>query len=122
MVYLSLSSWVSSKLETKLRNFIWNDRNDKKKLALIKWDELCKPKELGGLGIKKPQWQNEALGAKLIWRLYSEHSHKWAKIFYNKYLDPSDPLSLFRMYNLPKGSNSWSFLTNCRKLISKYLT
>ena len=104
MAYLPISNWLSKKFEPKLRDFLWKDNLDDKKLALIKWDNLCKPKECGGLGIKKPQWQNEALGAKLVWRLYQEHNHKWAKILYYKYLDPRDPESIFRMKKLPKGS------------------
>lgn len=42
--------------------------------------KLCKPKELGGLGIKNLSWQNEALGAKLTWRLFIEINHKWVKL------------------------------------------
>ena len=81
------------KFETKLRNFLWNNCEEEKKLALIKWENICKPKDLGGLGIKNLQWQNEALGAKLIWHLFKEREHKWAKIMHNKYLNVDDPLS-----------------------------
>ena len=122
LAYLPLSNCISSTFESKFRNFLWNDRNDKNNLALIKWDELCKPKELGGLGIKKPQWQNEALGAKLIWQLYSKHNQKWTKIFYYKYLDRSDTLSIFGMNKLPKGFESWNFMVNCRGLTGKFFT
>ena len=101
---LPFSKYTLSKFEAKLRNFLWKECEDDKKLALVKWDNLCKPKEFGGLVIKNLKWQNEALGAKLIWRLYFERDHKWAKIFYNKYIDPKDPLSLFRMKNPLRGS------------------
>ena len=77
---------------------------------------------MGGLGIKKLNWQNEALGAKLSWRLYKEHNQKWARILYNKYLNANDPLSIFRMKSLPKGSDSWNFIAKSRYLITKYLT
>lgn len=40
---------------------------EKNKLALIKWDNIQKTKELVGLGIKNPNWQNEPLGAKMVW-------------------------------------------------------
>jgi ribonuclease HI len=119
---LPLSKSSLSKLESKLRNFLWKDCEDDKKLALIKWDNICKPKELGGLGIKNLQWQNEALGAKLIWRLFKERNQKWARILYNKYLNAEDPLSIFRMRNLPKGSVSWNFMSKCRHIISKFLS
>lgn len=71
--------------------------------------------------MRKRQLQNEALGAKLVWRLYQEHEHKWAKIIYYKYLDPTKPESLFRMGNLPKGSECWNFMVKCRSIINKYL-
>ena len=66
MACLPLSNWMSKRFESKLRNFLWKDKEDDKKLSLIKWDNLYKPKEIGVLGIKKPQWQNKALGAKHV--------------------------------------------------------
>ena len=62
-----------------------------KNLVLIKWDNICKPKELGGRGIKNLSWQNEALGAKQTWCLFEERDNKWAKIMYKKYLNVDDP-------------------------------
>lgn len=110
------------KFEAKLKNFLWNDCEEDKKLALIKWENICKPKDLGGLGIKNLHWQNEALGAKFICRLFKEREHQWAKILYNKYLNVANPLSIFRMKNLPRGSESWNFMIKCRRLVCKYLT
>ena len=119
---LPLSKNLLHKFEAKLRDFLWNDCEESKKLALVKWDKICKPKELGGLGIKNLAWQNAALGAKLVWRLYNERDQKWAKIMYNKYLDIQDPTSIFRMKSLPRGSESWNFMSKCRHLVSKFLT
>ena len=103
---LPLPKHLLHKFKVKLRNFLWNDCEESKKLVLIKWDNICKPKEYGGLGIKNLLWKNEALGAKLIWRLYSMREKKWAKILYNKYLITEDPSLLFRLKTLPKGSKS----------------
>ena len=74
------------------------------------------------MGIKNLEWQNEALGAKQVWRLYHESDRKWAKILYNKYLNPLDKSSLFRIKNPPKGSAGWNFMVKSRNLITKYLT
>lgn len=81
MACLPLTNWMSKRFETKLRNFLWKNKEDEKRLALVKWDNVCKPIECGGLGIKKPQWQNEALGAKLVWRLYLESDKKMGQNF-----------------------------------------
>ena len=53
---LSLPKIINKKLEAKFRNFLWKDCEKDKKLALIKWDKISKPKELVGLGIKKLDW------------------------------------------------------------------
>ena len=63
---LPLNLKKNKKIEEKLRNFFWNDMEEQKKMTLIKWDNISNPKELGGLGIKKLNWQNEAFGAKLV--------------------------------------------------------
>ena len=86
---------------------------DKKKVDLISWSNICKPKETGGLGIKNLEWQNEALGAKQVWKLYQERDRTWARILFNKYLNPLDSTSLFRIKEPPKGSTRWNFFINC---------
>ena len=37
-------------LKKILRNFFWQGSGDKKKFALLAWDKVCKPKEIGGAG------------------------------------------------------------------------
>ena len=81
---------------------------EKNKLALIKWENICKPKELGGLGIKNLNWKNEALGTKLVWKIHQERNGKWDKIMYHIYYYFFDPTSLFRVRNPPKGSEFWN--------------
>ena len=103
---LPLSKSLNKKIKAKLRNFFSNDNEEYKNLVLIKWEKLCKPKELGGLGLKNLSWKNEALRAKLTWRLFTERNQNWAKILYNKYLNATDPYSMFRMRSLPKGSKT----------------
>ena len=89
---------------------------------MIKWEKICKPKNKGGLGIKNLEWQNEALGAKLVWRMFQDNNSKWARILYNKYLNPKDLTSLFRTKTPPRGSTLWNFLIKCRDIITKYVT
>ena len=54
---LPLPKYLLHKFEAKLRDFLWNDYEETKKLALVKWDKFCKPKEHGGLGIKNLAWK-----------------------------------------------------------------
>ena len=47
------------------RNFLWGSSENKKKLHLISWGKITKPKEEGGLGIQAAKPKNTALLAKL---------------------------------------------------------
>lgn len=40
-------------------------------MHLVGWEELCKPKKLGGLNIKSAMDMNRAMLAKLAWRVLS---------------------------------------------------
>jgi hypothetical protein len=51
----------------------------------VKWSEVCKPKKLGGLGVKDLILFNVALLAKWRWRLLVENSLKWKNILCAKY-------------------------------------
>ncbi|XP_042505479.1 uncharacterized protein LOC122082043 [Macadamia integrifolia] len=69
--------WLSSLLATMerwMRNFIWSGEVDIAKTITVKWDTLCKPKEEGGLGIRRLRDTNKALLGKLVWRMKHERS------------------------------------------------
>lgn len=51
---------------------------EKKKLHLVGWNKIIKPKDEGGLGIQQARAKNIALLAKLNWRLYHEKDSLWA--------------------------------------------
>ncbi|CAN1788597.1 Putative ribonuclease H protein At1g65750 [Linum perenne] len=40
-------------IDRKIRNFVWGSTNECMKIHLLSWDEICKPNEHGGLGLKK---------------------------------------------------------------------
>lgn len=44
---------VCQRIEGLMRQFIWGDTDRNKKWHSISWEELCKPKKLGGLGLKR---------------------------------------------------------------------
>lgn len=54
------------------RNFLWGSSKNKKKVHLISWDKIAKPREEGGLGIHAAKPKNTALLAKLNWRFNTE--------------------------------------------------
>lgn len=58
---------------------------EKKKLHLVGWSKIIRPKEEGGLGIQATSAKNISLLAKFNWRLFHEKDLFWAKVLLNKY-------------------------------------
>jgi hypothetical protein len=49
---------LCSTINSGLRKFWWGFPQDKKhSLSLLSWDSICKPKSLGGLGLKHLLWK-----------------------------------------------------------------
>ena len=59
-------SYVSLRLQ---RNFLWGGAADQNKIPWIKWEKVCKPKELGGLGVKDIISFNTSLLGKWKWEM-----------------------------------------------------
>jgi hypothetical protein len=51
---LAAPNFILNAIKTLQRNFPWQGFKTKKKLVMISWEKICKPKAQGGLGIKDP--------------------------------------------------------------------
>jgi len=47
---------------------------------LIAWENICKPKNHGGLGLQDSDTLNKVLGGKLWWRWLKETNNPWSKL------------------------------------------
>ena len=75
---------------------MWGGSQELKKIAWVKWDVICLPKEDGGLGIKDISKFNAALMGRRIWALSSNQNQLWARILTSKY----GMVYFFMTYNL----------------------
>ena len=66
---------VCDTIDKMIRDFIWGLTGDKKRMHMVKWSTITLPKELGGLGLYLMKHRNQAMLAKLCWRL----AHKEGK-------------------------------------------
>ena len=67
------------------RAYWWGHEPGEKKMHLVNWDKICKPKSEGGLGLRKFGLMNQAMLAKQFWRI-NQHLHSlFAKTFKAKY-------------------------------------
>lgn len=63
--YITLPNMILRKIDRIHRNFIWGTTEVKKKMHLLSWKVVTRPKELGGLGIQRAPDKNKALHAAL---------------------------------------------------------
>lgn len=69
---------VIQKLDKAVRDFIWGEGGEKRKLHLLSWEQICRPRSKGGLGLNNLASRNEALVMKLVWRYRQEPNALWA--------------------------------------------
>ncbi|XP_057818351.2 uncharacterized protein LOC131031288 [Cryptomeria japonica] len=117
-----LSCKASLKLDGMLKKFIWEGLKEEKKIPLINWETACMLKEEGGAGIRKMNFQNLALGAKLAWKMYNFPHKGWCKLMATRYLDSNELERIFTLANLIGGSPIWKFIWESRKILTDHLT
>ena len=83
--FFKIPQKVVRKVISLQRNFLWGGSQDLKKIAWVKWEGICLPKEVGGLGIKDITRFNAALLGTWIWALSSNQNQLWARILTSKH-------------------------------------
>lgn len=58
---------------------------EKRKIPWVAWDDICKSKNGGGLGVKNLKFFNEALFGKWRWNLFHQEGGLWREVFISKY-------------------------------------
>ncbi|CAN1167006.1 Putative ribonuclease H protein At1g65750 [Linum perenne] len=77
---------ICDSIDRKIRNFIWGSTEGARKIHNINWGTVCKPKGMGGLGLRNARDLNKAFLMKLVWGLLKNPSDLWAKVLIAKYL------------------------------------
>ncbi|KAH9792028.1 putative reverse transcriptase/RNA-dependent DNA polymerase [Citrus sinensis] len=77
---------LCKELEIMMNSFWWgNSRNHGGGINWMRWDALCKPKSIGGIGFKKLHAFNLAMLGKQSWRLMTKPNSLVAQIFKARY-------------------------------------
>ena len=79
----------------------------KDKFSLVCWEDLCHPKEQGGLGLRDPEVMTEIQGAKFWWSWINHTLEPWAKLWHIKYSHDLPIQQLIRFNESPSGSPIW---------------
>jgi hypothetical protein len=83
--FLKIPLKVWKKMVSIQRNFLWGGSCNKSKIAWVKWVDVCRPKEEGGLGVRDLRLMNISLLAKWRWRLLMSHDLLWKSVLEAKY-------------------------------------
>ena len=76
---------VMDKLVSIQRRFLWGGGLEQNKIAWIKWETVCLPKDKGDLGIKDINTFNLALLGKWKWNLFQHEGQLWVRVLESKY-------------------------------------
>jgi hypothetical protein len=76
---------IISKLESLFKQFLWGGSEDVRKINWVKWVNVRRPLEEGGLGIRNLRILNLALLGKWGWKIRNERNDVWYKTLVNRY-------------------------------------
>lgn len=95
-------------MESIFAKFLWGGLELTKKIHEVKWDDICKPLDEGGLNIRRVKEMNNAGLMKQLWWIVGKKDSLWVKWIQGKYLEQNS----FWTLKIPNDC-SWSW----RKLL-----
>ena len=95
------------------RDFFWGSNS---RLCPVAWEQVCRPKQTGGLGVRPAAFFNNAALAKLAWKVLRDHDNWWAQIMRRKYLRKD---SFFQARKKQNNSTAWNGILDARELVIK---
>lgn len=80
-----LPNSTCERIDKMSRDFIWGYSDEGKGTHLIAWDKLCRPKNEGGVGLRKAKFMNHSHLMKVGQGLISRKDSLWARTLKSKY-------------------------------------
>lgn len=110
-----LSISICNDIDRLNRNFLWGETDNKRKVHLVNWDTVCKPKNNGGLGLRKSVDNNTAINSKLGWQIMNGGNTPWIKMMRDKYGCSYDPKCSAKE---AKSSHIWKCISSSKDVIT----
>ncbi|XP_048492990.1 uncharacterized protein LOC125493568 [Beta vulgaris subsp. vulgaris] len=84
---------VIQEIHSAMARFWWEGRGEERNMHLLSWENMCKPKCMGGMGFKDLAVFNDALLGKQVWRLLHYKHSLVNRVMSMKYYPHDDILS-----------------------------
>ena len=118
MGFYRLTDGVHAGFDKHRGGFYWNSADNKRKYRLVKWQLMCKPKNLGGLGIINTRVMNICLLIKWWWKIMTVGADVlWFSILKAKYFPNSNPM----FAPARRGSQFWKALVKVRPIFLEHV-
>ena len=76
---------VISCINSICRSFLWFGTVDSHKPGMVNWKMVCKPKKVGGLGIRNLYIWNQSAMGKIVWYIYMMKASLWVRWVHGVY-------------------------------------
>lgn len=83
--FFPIPKGVEEKIRSLQCKYFWGGNESTKKIAWLSWDDICKSKREGGLGMKLLNVFNRALLSKWVWRFLVEDNRLWVKVIRSRH-------------------------------------
>ena len=105
---------ICENITSLIRQFWWGSKQGKRKPYWVAWDEMTKPKHLGGLGFRDLEIFNLALLSKQAWRMLQNPTSLSARILKGVYFPD---VSLFEVSLGNHPSQIWRAILDGRDIM-----
>ena len=116
MSCFKLPATLCHEIETMVRKFWWGQRGERRKVHWVKWDDLCSHKTQGGMGFKDLTLFNEAMLAKLAWRLFHDDNSLFYRVFKARFFPTG---TILEAKEFASASYAWKSILKGREVILK---
>ncbi|XP_058746851.1 uncharacterized protein LOC131619813 [Vicia villosa] len=100
-------SKIIQEIRGLLSNFLWNGNVNKRCIHWVKWENVCKPRGKGGLGIRDVGEMNRSLLLKWKWRILKEDKATWSRFLLLRYQNPKIKVLASCVDVLNQDDSSW---------------
>ncbi|KAL4602466.1 hypothetical protein ACB092_10G054400 [Castanea dentata] len=116
MSCFKLPTTLCHEIETLVRKIWWGQRGDPRKVHWVRWDEMCNHKDRGGMGFKDLTIFNDAMLAKLSWRLLHDDNSLFFRVFKARFFSNG---TILDAKDFASASYAWKSILKGRELILK---